>query len=106
MATPTTTQRGYGWQHQLARRRWARLVAIGDANCSRCGRGITPDMKWDLDHSDDRGNTSAWCGASHLQPPSRRSERCGRDEREAPSSNLAPLVNPEELVSRGQNGRR
>ncbi len=58
----STTARGYGWKHQQARKRWARLVELGDAFCSRCGRPIVPGMPWDLDHSDDRGE---YRGASH-----------------------------------------
>jgi hypothetical protein len=50
-ATPTTTERGYGYPHQLERKRWAQVVSRGEAYCARCGRWIFPDDPWDLAHN-------------------------------------------------------
>ena len=57
-----TAERGYGGDHQAARRQVARRVEAGGVSCSRCGGPIMPDAKWDLDHSDDRGS---YLGAAH-----------------------------------------
>lgn len=61
MATPTrtTTERGYGAEHQAERRRWQDLIDAGPVPCSRrespnCTDTITTDDEWDLDHTDDR----------------------------------------------------
>lgn len=54
--------RGYGYPHQLARRRMARVVDAGLAVCSRCGHPIVPGADWHLDHSDDRAD---YLGAAH-----------------------------------------
>ena len=61
--TLTTRQRGYGWEHQVLRRKVARIVNEGRAHCSRCGRPILPGSPWDLDH-DDR-DRSRYRGPSH-----------------------------------------
>lgn len=55
----STTARGYGWhQHQAKRKRWAPIVAAGNADCRRCGRRIpaTPPG-----HQCQRGCRSAAC---------------------------------------------
>jgi len=62
----TTTERGYGYTHQQARRRWKRIVDAGDAFCGRCRGWINPDEPWDLAHpGDDKGNPPVpwhrWC---------------------------------------------
>jgi hypothetical protein len=62
-ARGTTTARGYGNQHQAARRRWAPRVATGTIRCARCGQRIRPGQPWDLDHTDDR---RGYRGPSHL----------------------------------------
>jgi hypothetical protein len=59
----TTTQRGYGHQHQVLRKRVGRLVAEGRAYCTRCGRPIIPGTPWDLDHADH--DRSRYRGPSH-----------------------------------------
>jgi len=41
---------GYGFHHQQLRKRWARVVDVGDALCGRCGRLIDPATPWDLSH--------------------------------------------------------
>jgi hypothetical protein len=48
----TTTQSGYGWEHQQLRKRVPRVVAAGGATCARCGLPITPGDPWDLGHDD------------------------------------------------------
>src|SRR5581483_10620557 len=48
----TTTQQGYGWQHQQERAKWAPLVAAGRVVCWRCRRLILPNAPWDLGHHD------------------------------------------------------
>lgn len=50
----TTTERGYGAQHQAERERWRPVVEAGQATCARCGEPIAPDQPWDLGHTDDR----------------------------------------------------
>jgi hypothetical protein len=59
----TTTERGYGGQHVALRKRWAKIVAAGEASCARCGRWIAPGTHWDLGHADrDR---SVYVGPEH-----------------------------------------
>lgn len=50
--TLSTTQRGYGSQHQRERAKWEPLVAAGQAICWRCQDPIEPDSEWDLGHDD------------------------------------------------------
>jgi len=50
----TSTQRGYGIEHQRKRLEMAPLVAAGNVRCSRCGEPILPGQAWDADHRDDR----------------------------------------------------
>jgi hypothetical protein len=59
----STTARGYGWTHQLARKRWARLVNAGLVDCARCGYMIDPSEPWDLGHVD--GDRSRYAGPEH-----------------------------------------
>jgi hypothetical protein len=76
-----TTRRGYGWKHQQRRKVWERVVAAGEAYCSRCGRGIYPDEPWDLDHTDDRssynGPAHVRCNRATAGPPQWRRTRGG-----------------------------
>jgi hypothetical protein len=51
--THTTTERGYGQQHQLERAKWAPIVKAGRAICWRCRRLILPGQPWDLGHDDN-----------------------------------------------------
>ena len=60
---PSAASRGYGYTHTLARKRWARVVEAGDAYCARCGKWISPDAKWDLDHDDT--DRTKYLGPSH-----------------------------------------
>lgn len=60
---PTTTQRGYGWAHQAARKRWEyQLTQAGALPCARCRKPVTPFHEWELDHTDDR---TTYLGISH-----------------------------------------
>ena len=58
-ARGTTTQRGYGIDHQRTREDWRPYVEAGYVDCAapRClqpERRIRPGQAWDLDHDDDR----------------------------------------------------
>lgn len=50
----TRAQRGYGTEHQAARREWAPIVATGKVKCWRCHRPITRFQRWIMGHQDDR----------------------------------------------------
>jgi hypothetical protein len=75
----TMAERGYGSSFQRERKMWAKRIADGRINCARCGKPITPDVAWHLDHSDDRTetigpscarcNSSAGGRAAHGLPP-------------------------------------
>jgi hypothetical protein len=65
----STTARGYGWAHQLMRKRLAPIVAAGLARCARCGELILPGQAWDLGHVD--GDRSRYSGPEH-----RHSKHC------------------------------
>lgn len=60
----TTTQRGYGTQHQQLRKQWQRAIDQGDVHCARCGLPIPPEQPraWDLGHTEDR---SGYTGPEH-----------------------------------------
>jgi hypothetical protein len=52
--------RGYGWEHQKERKRWAFSVSRGTVLCRRCGLPIEPYDLWDLGHDDrDRSLSKA-----------------------------------------------
>jgi hypothetical protein len=61
--TGTTTERGYGHDHQRERARWAPLVAAGQVICWRCGYRIPPGSLWDLGHDDQ--DRSVYRGPEH-----------------------------------------
>jgi len=58
----TSSQRGYGHQHQHRRAQLEPLVAAGTTTCARCHTPIRPGQPWDLDHTNDR---TGYLGASH-----------------------------------------
>lgn len=61
-AALSTTERGYGHAHQVARREAVASHQQGDP-CSRCGDPMTEDVSLlDLDHNDDR---TGYLGLSH-----------------------------------------
>lgn len=47
-------ERGYGAEHDAARRRAATEVATGAVECWRCGEPILADDEWDLGHDGER----------------------------------------------------
>lgn len=60
----STTERGYGSQHQAERKRWEPMVARGGVMCARqgpkcTGKPIDPGQPWDLGHNDAR---TEWTG--------------------------------------------
>jgi hypothetical protein len=64
MSRGTTTQRGYGVEHQKLRARVkAELVDAGLAVCWRCGCRIHPDEPFDLGHRD--GSRTEYAGPEH-----------------------------------------
>jgi hypothetical protein len=62
--TGTTTERGYGSDHQKARARAKRLVDSGDAYCWRCGEWLDPEQPWDYGHDDQ--DRSRYRGPEHV----------------------------------------
>lgn len=77
----TTTQRGYGAAHQKRRRKAARAVTRGEANCWRCGKPIHPDEDWDLGHDDhDRSITR---GPEHVKCNRETASRRPKRQRKA-----------------------
>jgi hypothetical protein len=62
--TKTTTERGYGSQHQIERAKWQRIVDRTGWPCARCETRIQPGDDWHLDHSDDR---TTYLGPSHAR---------------------------------------
>ena len=48
----TTTQAGYGYEHQQERARWKPYVEAGGVSCWRCDQPIIPGTRWDLGHDD------------------------------------------------------
>lgn len=59
----TTTERGYGADHQTVRAQVAPMVEAGAATCWRCGDPIDPDGPWDLGHDDH--DRSIYRGPEH-----------------------------------------
>lgn len=63
----STTERGYGAEHQALRRSWKPAVATGRVRCHAkvClmpTRLIDPAEPWDLGHTEDRAD---WTGPEH-----------------------------------------
>lgn len=59
----STTERGYGAEHQRLRRVWLARVGTGLVRCARCRRFIEPGSPWDLGHDDS--DRSRWTGPEH-----------------------------------------
>ena len=59
----STTERGYGVEHQAERERWRPDVEAGLVDCWRCGDRIQPGRPWDLGH-DDHDRTQ-YAGPEH-----------------------------------------
>ena len=62
---PSTTQKGYGYRHQVLRKRWAGRVELGGVKCARCGELISPLEPWDLGHVD--GSKTKYNGPEHAR---------------------------------------
>jgi hypothetical protein len=58
-------KRRYGRAHRLVRKKYASIVAAGEANCARCGKPILPGANWDLDHDDEDPLQRRYLGPSH-----------------------------------------
>lgn len=70
----STTERGYGADHQRERERWAPVVEAGEASCVAIvcleqSRWLDPTQPWDLGHNAAR---TGWTGPEHI--------RCNRSE--------------------------
>ena len=48
----SSSQRGYGYRHQVIRKRLAPNVNAGLVDCWRCGQRIEEGEPWDLGHVD------------------------------------------------------
>lgn len=59
----STTERGYGSEHQKRRLLWKSEVAKGTVECARCGELIRPGEPWDLGHVP--GDRSRYSGPEH-----------------------------------------
>jgi len=86
MLRPSAAARGYGWHHQVLRKRWALLVELGGIPCARCGGLIQPGTPWDLGHDDlDRSRPSApehrRCNRSTSTHKAARRAAAKRDQR-------------------------
>lgn len=62
-AQGTTTERGYGTDHQRIRRQWKPIVEAGGVRCWRCNELIHPGTRWDLGHDDH--DRSRYRGPEH-----------------------------------------
>ena len=77
---PKTADRGYGSRHKELRRKFARIVNAGGAECARCGKAIIPGEPWDLGHDDfDR---SQYQGPEHRSCNRRTAGRARRFSQE------------------------
>ena len=59
----STTDRGYGHRHQLARKALNQAVLSGGVLCARCGEPIEANEPWDLGHDDN--DRSRYTGPEH-----------------------------------------
>lgn len=68
----STSDRGYGWQHQQLRAWWKPKVNAGHVRCARCKRLIKPDPSqfgdgWQLDHDPTDQTRRKYLGPSHTR---------------------------------------
>lgn len=79
----STTQRGYGWSHQKARRAALAAFVVGQP-CVRCGKPLTSKRDVELDHDDN--DRSRYLGLAHSycnrQAGGRKSHGSRAEERE------------------------
>lgn len=62
---PSTTERGYGNEHQKRRERERPFVESGAASCWRCGQPIVKGEAWDLGHDDN--DRTQYNGPEHVK---------------------------------------
>jgi hypothetical protein len=69
----STTARGYGAEHQAARRAWQDVIGAQGWPCARqCGKIIRAGEVWHLDHNDDRtAYLGPSCGPCNLKAAGR-----------------------------------
>lgn len=87
----TTTQKGYGWAHQEARRR-ALEVLVDGTLCHHCRRPMyrTQARVLDLDHTDDR---HAYRGLAHRSCNRRAGQaKAQRNRKPQPAPEPEPTV--------------
>ncbi|WP_109507220.1 hypothetical protein [Nocardioides speluncae] len=78
----STTERGYGNEHQKMRAQIKRdVVDPGLGYCWRCGRWIDPAKPWDLGHDDHDRSTYR---GPECRPCNRGTRRRDRQERRPP----------------------
>ncbi|GAC1387302.1 MAG: hypothetical protein NVSMB48_26560 [Marmoricola sp.] len=81
---PTTSQRGYGNEHQQTRARLRPSVDRGEAQCCEVicllpNRWIQPGTPWDLAH--DRTNPGCYLGPAHAKCNRAEGARWGNQQR-------------------------
>ena len=62
----SSSQRGYGYRHQVIRKRLAPNVNAGLVDCWRCGQRIEEGEPWDLGHVDG-SNKTKYAGPEHVR---------------------------------------
>ena len=61
-----SNQRGYGYRHQVIRKRLAPNVNAGLVDCWRCGQRIEEGEPWDLGRVDG-SNKTEYAGPEHVR---------------------------------------
>ena len=86
--TRTTTEKGYGWAHQQARRRAIEDMHDGQ-RCPRCSRPMwrSQARTLDLDHTDDR---SGYQGLAHASCNRRAGQAKAMRGRNPPARSTEP----------------
>lgn len=74
MHRQTTSQRGYGAQHQRERERWESLVAAGAVDCRRGDQCLEPELRIKPDEPWELGHPDVACDA----PKAPEHRRCNR----------------------------